>query len=451
MYAKNLFSRMLRIIGVLSVLLCSATDSFGAKGIFRKVEPNVLGFSSLSDGEKVIFVYQTDTDVTSLAMGEEVDNYRVPIKVPLINKNTIENPEGAEVFEVRVDETFEATFINQTYKYPYQFAIKQPDGSEKYLYTWTGPIMKMVGSDETNKAGFHFRLEHDTTNKRFELKGKVNGVQYKAAFGDDPAGFYGITGYDPLIRIYKLVPGTDVADVSAPTIDFDYNDVTMKADDGTTIYYTLDGSEPTVNTGLKYDIPVRLKSSATVKAIAVSNGVSSDVSELVCGYVETPVASWHTVNQMLDDSEDANEAAFPLEGLQGGILISLTAPEGHTLWYSLTQQDGASATQMMRAPSSDVSAHSIPLTEEQSGHVDNILVQTTGYLNYYSQHPDTKKFSHVRQLMFSGQTSANDIYYNDGENNAPIYYNIQGQQVNTPSKGLYLCRRGHIVTKIVIP
>ena len=53
--------------------------------------------------------------------------------------------------------------------------------------------------------------------------------------------------------------------------------VSMSAESGASIYYTLDGSTPTAQSAL-YSAPVTLTDTTTVKAIAIKNGVSSSVT-----------------------------------------------------------------------------------------------------------------------------------------------------------------------------
>ena len=58
-------------------------------------------------------------------------------------------------------------------------------------------------------------------------------------------------------------------------------EVSMSAEAGATIHYTLDGSTPTASTGTVYSGPVTLTETTTVKAIAVKDGVSSSVTSRV--------------------------------------------------------------------------------------------------------------------------------------------------------------------------
>ena len=76
---------------------------------------------------------------------------------------------------------------------------------------------------------------------------------------------------------------TSSSSIVAPTITPDGGDIlasqeiSMSAEDGASIYYTINGNNPTTSSTL-YTAPFTLNSGATVKAIAVKDGVSSTVT-----------------------------------------------------------------------------------------------------------------------------------------------------------------------------
>ena len=76
--------------------------------------------------------------------------------------------------------------------------------------------------------------------------------------------------------------GSETVSVSAPTFSgetqfTESTEVTMSAESGAEIRYTLDGSAPTSASTL-YSAPITLSDTTTVKAIAIKNGVSSTVT-----------------------------------------------------------------------------------------------------------------------------------------------------------------------------
>jgi len=76
--------------------------------------------------------------------------------------------------------------------------------------------------------------------------------------------------------------GSETVTVAAPTFSgetqfTETTQVTMSAESGAEIRYTLDGSTPTASSTL-YSAPVTLSDTTTVKAIAIKDGVSSSVT-----------------------------------------------------------------------------------------------------------------------------------------------------------------------------
>jgi hypothetical protein len=73
----------------------------------------------------------------------------------------------------------------------------------------------------------------------------------------------------PAAPVFSLAAGTYEGTQTVSIVDADAN---------AKIYYTLDGSTPTAASQL-YSAPVSVNKSATLKAVAIDNGVSSSVTE----------------------------------------------------------------------------------------------------------------------------------------------------------------------------
>ena len=97
---------------------------------------------------------------------------------------------------------------------------------------------------------------------------------------------------------------TSSSSIVAPTITPDGGDIlasqeiSMSAEDGASIYYTINGNNPTTSSTL-YTAPFTLNSGATVKAIAVKDGVNSTVTSATFNVV----AGVPTIAEALNTTE----------------------------------------------------------------------------------------------------------------------------------------------------
>ncbi|NOU75496.1 hypothetical protein GC098_29665, partial [Paenibacillus sp. LMG 31458] len=114
----------------------------------------------------------------------------------------------------------------------------------------------------------------------------VNGTQVAQVPNPSNAfGGVGFGGIDNEFRINNLTVASNASSVASPVLDtaagIYANPVTVNVTPGTSgdsVYYTLDGSDPTIN-GMLYTGPIAINNSRTLKMVEVnSSGYSSSVS-----------------------------------------------------------------------------------------------------------------------------------------------------------------------------
>ena len=76
---------------------------------------------------------------------------------------------------------------------------------------------------------------------------------------------------------WSAAPAVAAPEISGTTPFSESTQVTMSGPDGATIYYTQDGSTPTSSSS-QYSSAITLSATATIKAIAIKDGVSSEVA-----------------------------------------------------------------------------------------------------------------------------------------------------------------------------
>ena len=99
---------------------------------------------------------------------------------------------------------------------------------------------------------------------------------------------------------FNFVETPNAPTISGTTEFIDSTNVTITADSGTSIYYTTDGTTPTEESTL-YIAPVALNNSATIKAIAVKTGVTSEVAS------KTFTRTKYTIARIFSDSTCTSE------------------------------------------------------------------------------------------------------------------------------------------------
>ena len=116
--------------------------------------------------------------------------------------------------------------------------------------------------------------------------------------------------------------------------------VSIKAEEGTTIYFTTNGSNPTTDSS-KYTGEFTVSKSCTIKAIAVKNGVASPVAS--ASYTTTNAASSSstpTYGITIQDSKNGDVTASHKSAAKGTTVTLTVDPDKGYLLDTLTVLDG---------------------------------------------------------------------------------------------------------------
>jgi hypothetical protein len=130
---------------------------------------------------------------------------------------------------------------------------------------------------DSGDSGKTLEYSTDGTNFSTETKSTLEGKKY--APGEAVTVYVRVAGSETtLVSAAAVIAETAPVKAFAPTITITSGSVTITADEGYTIRYTTDGSDPTSTTGTVYDAAFTVTDGTTVKAITCAdNIVTSDV------------------------------------------------------------------------------------------------------------------------------------------------------------------------------
>ncbi len=150
------------------------------------------------------------------------------------------------------------------------------DGGTDVSGTWSGTTMTI--SNISAKETFKFR-NANTTNKQLRIKSIT--ITY-AASGE---------GGEEVITLEKPIISPEKTTFN----DGENIEVTITAEEGATIHYTLDGNDPTKESGV-YSAPISITETTTVKAIAVKEGCeNSEVAEATYTAIDPNAAAFEII------------------------------------------------------------------------------------------------------------------------------------------------------------
>ena len=239
--------------------------------------------------------------------------------------------------------------------------------------------------------------------------------------------------------------------------------------EGASIYYTIDGTEPSAENGTLYEAPFTLAEDATVKAIAVAEGMeNSSVTEAAFTLLSATVSNVtfdftkpSSLNPVQDEPAlgqnkevSVNNTVFTA----GNVSLSFnkgTAGTNCRIWagtsaYDLRTYKGSSFT--ISATGADITnivftggkASKSQMTANVgefvgstwTGSAQSVVFTATGTTNI-----------NTITVTYDTATAIEEI---EAENAPVEYYNLQGVKVANPENGIFIKKQGSKTTKVVL-
>ena len=244
--------------------------------------------------------------------------------------------------------------------------------------------------------------------------------------------------------------------------------------EGASIYYTLDGTEPTTSSTL-YEGPFTLPEECTVKAIAVAEGMeASAVAEATFTFVDESVTSAtfdFTAPASLNPAQPelalgqqlaqvVNDVTFTSNGVSVVCARDSAATDcrlwGGNSYIDLRTYKGSKITisalvaNITSIEFTGTKATPTQMTVDTGNFTGNVWTveegKTVSSVVFY-----TKETTNIKSITVSLSYDSSGVEGVEVENDATVdYYNLQGVKVNNPANGIFIKVQGNKASKVYV-
>ena len=188
------------------------------------------------------------------------------------------------------------------------------------------------------------------TDGTFEFVNKMNdaasvnkNLRYNAGYG---FACYG-TSTGGALSLYKKVVANDA--VTSPIISgnaefVESTEVTISAEDGLKVYYTVDGTDPT-NASTEYTAPFELTATTTVKAVAYDGEKASDIISKT--FKQLQVLTCEEAADLCEATESTDK--YVIRGYVTNIVYAYDAGYNNTSFWMADTKDGGKVFEAFRS------------------------------------------------------------------------------------------------------
>ena len=192
---------------------------------------------------------------------------------------------------------------------------------------------------------FKSKLTHVYKAGRFKFRKMIGRIDVRESDSDISDGKY------PFYYQVDSAP-------PVPSITIYANKVTITSNGSTSIRYTTDGSDPSIDTGTVYSGPFLISKNTTVKAIALFVEVGSSTATKECEYTSPPAAPSLS---------------------QSGNTITLTASSVDSTYYTIDGSDPDSTKTKYEAPFDITANCTVKAVSYKNGVKGTVLSQSVSF------------------------------------------------------------------------